>query len=380
MSVLEQLGVRPIINAAGPVTRLGGHRIRSEVAEAMAQAAQSHARIEDLQARASALLSEATGAEAGLVTSGAAGALFLASAACLAGFDLARMDALPAIGDGRAEIVVQRGHRNAYDHAIRAAGARFVEAGYLGHPGAGCTHPWQIEAAVTDRTVALAWPVMSTPGTVDLSTVSAIAHARGLPVIVDAAAALPPRSNLRRFIAEGADLVAYSGGKAIGGPQASGLLVGRRDLIQSATLQMLDMDVYREVWEPGKPLMEDGRIPGPPHHGIGRQCKVGKEQIVGLLTALRLFLAEDETIERQRWLARLETIQASLRGVPGLDVAIRSSAAVPTCVVSVDRELVGMTAYDVIQALEAGDPPVCVSQGLAAEGGLVINPTTLTDA
>src|SRR5204863_7116064 len=127
-----------------------------------------------------------------------------------------------------------------------------VEAGYLGSPGAGCHYPWQIEAAITERTVAVAWPVIDTPGTVSLHETVEVAHKHGLPVIVDAAAALPPRANLRRFIAEGADLVAFSGGKAIGGPQGSGLLLGRRDLIESARLQMLDMDVYPQVWWGGR--------------------------------------------------------------------------------------------------------------------------------
>lgn len=221
-SIYESLGVRRIVNAAGPVTRLGGHRLAPEVVAAMAEAAQGHVQIDELQARAGDLLAEATGAEAGLVTAGAAAGLTLATAACLAGFDPARMDSLPFVPDGRNEIVVQRGHRNAYDHAIRAAGARFVEVGYLGYPGAGTTYPWQIEAAITGHTVAVACPVMETPGTVPLAEVAAVAHRHSVPVIVDAAAALPPRDNLRRFIREGAYLVVYSGGKAIGVSWASG--------------------------------------------------------------------------------------------------------------------------------------------------------------
>jgi L-seryl-tRNA(Ser) seleniumtransferase len=379
MGVYEQLGIRRIINAAGPVTRLGGHRLAPEVAAAMAEAAQGHVRIDALQARASELLAEATGAEAGLVTTGAAGGLLLASAACLAGMDLARMDALPLVADGRNEIVIQRGHRNAYDHAIRAPGAVLVEAGYLGHPGAGCTHAWQVEAAITGRTVALAWAVMNTPGTLDLPEMAAIAHHHGLPILVDAAAALPPRANLRRFIAEGADLVAFSGGKAIGGPQGSGILVGRRDLIQSAALQMLDMDVYAEVWQYGKPLIDHGQIPGPPHHGIGRSCKVGKEQIVGLLTALRLFQERDEAADMAAWHRRNARLGELLGGVPAVRTAIGAKGFVPTLEVWIDSELAGMTAYDAMLALESGDPAICTSQGLGADGALVVNPTSITD-
>src|SRR3712207_4060235 len=157
-SVYAALGVRRIVNAAGPVTRLGGNRLAPEVASAMAEAAQSHVQIDELQERASAFLAEATGAEAGLVTSGAEAGLLLGTAACLAGFDPRKMDDLPFVHDGRDEVVVQRGHRNAYDHAIRAAGAVMVEVGYLGAPGAGCHYAWQIEAAITPKTVAVACP------------------------------------------------------------------------------------------------------------------------------------------------------------------------------------------------------------------------------
>ena len=378
--VYERLGVRRIVNAAGPVTRLGGNRLAPEVAAAMAEAAQSHVQIDELQERASAFLAEATGAEAGLITSGAEAGLLLGTAACLAGFDPRKMDDLPFVHDGRNEVVVQRGHRNAYDHAIRAAGAVFVEVGYLGAPGAGCHYAWQIEAAITPKTVAVACPVMDTPGTVPLIEVAAVAHRHGLPVIVDAAAGLPPRANLRRFIAEGADLVAFSGGKAIGGPQGSGLLVGRRDLIESARLQMLDMDVYPEIWRAGRDYLRSGRLPGPPHHGIGRSCKVGKEQAVGLLVALERYLAHDEAAELAAQAARVYRLAEALDGVRGLRCNLtRPTGGVPRAEVWVDHELLGMSAFDVIEALETGDPIVCVSQGLAPRGGLSINPVTLAD-
>ena len=379
-SVYDTLGVRRILNAAGPVTRLGGHRVAPEVAAAMAEAAQGHVQMDELHARASELLAEATGAEAGLITSGAAAGLTLAAAACLAGFDPARMDALPFVPDGRNEIVVQRGHRNAYDHAIRAAGARFVEVGYLGYPGQGITHPWQIEAAISERTVAVACPVMDTPGTVPLAEVAAIAHRHNLPVIVDAAGSLPPRDNLRRFVREGADLVAYSGGKAIGGPQGSGLLVGRRDLIESARLQMLDMDVYAQVWQAGRPYLRDGRLPGPPNHGIGRGGKAGKEQIVGLLVALRRYLAHDEAAELQAQAARAYRLAEALDGVRGVRTNLAAPrGGIPKVEIWLDEEALGLTAWDAMAALEAGDPAVFVSQGLADRGGLLVNPSTLAD-
>src|SRR6266496_4076929 len=124
--IYDRLGVRRIVNAAGPVTRLGGNRLAPEVAKAMAEATQSHIQIDELQERAGEILAAATGAEAGLITSGAEAGLLLGTAACLAGLDPRKMDDLPFVHDGRNEVVVQRGHRNAYDHAIRAAGAVFV--------------------------------------------------------------------------------------------------------------------------------------------------------------------------------------------------------------------------------------------------------------
>ncbi len=298
MGIYEQFGVRPVINAAGPVTRLSGAPLHPEVAQAMAEAAQSCVRIDELQEAAGRYLADVSGAEAGYVTAGAAAGLAMASAAAIAGMDVAVMDRLPDTTGLPNEIVIQRAHLTAYSHALRLPGARLVEVGYLGYPGQGISWPWQLESAITERTVAVAYSIGRVPGVVPLSEVVRIAHQHDLPVIVDAAAALPPRENLRKFISDGADLVAFSGGKAIGGPQASGILIGRRHLIESVALQHQDMDVYPETWPWRQRYLESGRLPGPPHHGIGRPMKVGKEEIVGLLVALRRFLDRDLDSER----------------------------------------------------------------------------------
>ena len=300
MGVYDELGLRTVINASGTLTRLGGSRMAPEVLAAMADAAASFVPIDALQARAGEVIADITGAEAGYVVSGAAAGLSLGVAACVAGMDVAAMDRLPDTSGLKDEVVVQRGHRNAYDHAIRAVGVRMVEVGYLGYPGAGGTSPWQIAAAITERTAAVACPILDTPGTVPLPEVCQIAHERGVPVVVDAAAELPPRANLRRFIAEGADLVVFSGGKAIGGPQASGILAGRADLIASVALQHQDMDVRPETWS-WRPLLDSGRLAGVPHQGFGRSMKVGREEIVGLITALRRFAAGSDEEDLQRW-------------------------------------------------------------------------------
>lgn len=366
MGIYDTLGVRPIVNAAGPLTRLSGAPLHPEVAGAMAEAARHCVRIEELQEGAGRYLAKVTGAEAGYVTAGAAAGLALGAAACIAGLDVAAMDRLPDTAGLRDQIVIQRAHLTAYTHALRLAGARLVEVGYLGFPGQGITWPWQIEAGIGERTAALAFSVGGTPGVVPLAEVVAIAHKHGLPVIVDAAAALPPVENLRRFIAAGADLVTFSGGKAIGGPQASGILVGRADLIESVALQHQDMDVHPATWAWRARYLLTERLPGPPHHGLGRPMKVGEEEIVGLVVALRRFLARDHAAERRLQERQLETIVEALGGLRGIRArhlaAEQAPRPSPTAVVAVDEGVVGRTVESIINELLDGDRRIAVSQ------------------
>ncbi len=294
-TLLSQLGVVRRINAAGTLTRLGGSLMAPEVLAAMQEAAACSVDISELQTAASGRLAALTGAQAGLVTSGASAALTLATAACLAGWDIARMAALPDTRGMPNEVLMARAQRNSYDHAIRLAGARIVDLGHNDRgTGAGVRglERWEIEVALSERTVAFVF--VASPATLaSLPMVIETLHAHHLPVIVDAAAQLPPRENLRRFIDAQADLVLFSGGKAIGGPQSSGLLVGRRALIGSALVQMMDMDVHPLTWS-ASPLIDRAALRGIPHHGIGRGFKVGKEEIAGLLTALERFCQRDE--------------------------------------------------------------------------------------
>jgi L-seryl-tRNA(Ser) seleniumtransferase len=381
MGVYDDLGVRTVINCAGTLTRLGGSKMAPEVLEAMVEAARSFVQIEDLQERAGAVIAEVTGAEAGYVVTGAAAGLTLGVAACVAGLDVAKMDRLPDTTGMKDEVVVQRGHRNAYDHAIRAAGVKMVEAGYLGYPGAGGTWDWQLDAAITERTAAVACPILDTPGTLSLPEVAEVAHARGIPVIVDAAAELPPRSNLRRFIAEGADLVTFSGGKAIGGPQASGILAGRRDLIASVALQHQDMDVRLPTWS-SRRLLSTGSLRGIPHQGFGRAMKVGREEIVGLITALRRYVAGDDAADAARWNQRLEAIAARLGDLPGLTITRQAGKRqlIPQLWLELDEDVLGFTAYDAVNALLDGEPAIAVSQNRAEFGTVIVNPHSLDDS
>jgi D-glucosaminate-6-phosphate ammonia-lyase len=377
--VYEDLGVRPLINAAGTQTRYGGVPLPREVVQAMVDASTVCVRMEELQEAAGRVIAEVTGAQAGYVTSGAAAGLTLAAAACLAGLDVARMDRLPDTTGVANEIIVQRAHRNAYDHAVRAAGARFVEVGYLGYPGAGGTHSWQVEAAITERTVALYWATIDACGVVPLGEMSRIAHKHGLPVIVDAAAALPPPDNLRRFIAAGADLVSFSGGKAIMGPQATGILCGRRDLIASVLLQNQDMDVHPEAWTYRSRYLETELLPGPPHQGMGRSFKVGKEEIAGLVTALMRYVQRDHAADRAHW---NEVVQVVLDGITDLPHVrgvydCPATHPIPQAHLTLDEAALGFTAFDAIRQLLEGTPMIGLNEGRAREGVLVVNPIAL---
>ncbi len=316
-----RLGVRRRINAAGALTRLGGAVMAPEVVEAMAAASRASVDIGELQDAASARIAEATGAEAGLVTTGAAAALTLAAAASIARWDVAKMAALPHADSFPRDILIPRTHRTGYAHALAASGARLIDIGHNDRgTGAGVRglEAWEIEAALSPSVVAMAFSANAT-SLADLPTAIAACRAAGIPLIVDAAAQLPPKENLKRFIAMGVDLVAFSGGKALGGPQASGILAGRRDLVASALLQQLDMDVAPETWTPPK-LVDRANLRGVPHHGIGRGFKAGKEEIVGLLTALDRFVKADDAADNDALAARLKAIAAMLdghRGYPG---------------------------------------------------------------
>lgn len=383
-NIYERLGVRTIINASGPATRLSGSIMPPEVADAMREASQSCVDIAELQARASQIIAEITGAEAGYVTSGAAAGLLLGTAACVTGLDPGKMNRLPDTTGMKNEVIIPRSQRNFYDHAIRAAGIRLIEVGIADRfSGAGVrdTEAWEIADAMTDRTAAVCY-VASPHSLPPLPDVVAVAHAAGIPVIVDAAGQLPPASHLRRFIAEGADLVAFSGGKAIRGPQSSGILCGRSDLITAAALQHLDLDILFDQWNPPPTLIDKHRLPGAPQHGIGRPCKVGKEEIVGLLTALKLFVDEDPEARHQRWLGLMEALAAALQDIPHTEVTVvadQKRTAVPAVQLRLDEEALGLSALDLIIRLQDGEPSIHASPTRVRDGIILFGPMCLKE-
>jgi seryl-tRNA(Sec) selenium transferase len=380
MTIYERLGVHPVVNAAGTLTRLGGTLMCPEALEAMRDAARSAVAIEALQEAASRVIAGHTGAEAGLVTSGAFGALALAAGACITGLDVRRMNRMPHYGyEQGCEIVICRHHRNSYDKAFEVAGARLVEVGFLDRAlGVGVreVEADEIEAAIGPRTVAFAYVAMQGVGP-DLATVAQVAHRHDVPVIVDAANQVPPMQNLKRFVAEGADLVAMSGGKAFRGPQSSGLLCGRRDLVAAALLQQVDMDVAPASWMPPKEFV-DKPLNGVPRHGFGRGFKVGKEEIAGAVAALDAFVAKEPEYQKQ-WAERCRRFAAALAGAAGVEVVVISretTGRVPLVEVVFSPPA---KAAEVSRDLRDGVPSIHLNERRAGEGRLTFNPVGLDD-
>ncbi|MSQ97409.1 MAG: aminotransferase class V-fold PLP-dependent enzyme [Gemmataceae bacterium] len=379
MSIYREWGVEPIINASGAVTRLGGAPMPKAVLDAFCAAAQESVPLDELQGAASRVIAEATGAEAGIVTSGAAAGLMLGTAAILTGYNLGRMEKLPHTEDFPHEFVVAREHRNGYDHAVRAAGASFVDVGFqeiVAGAGVRRAEAWEYEAAFGPKTAGVlhVYDMNAAP---PLAELVKCAHAYNLPVLVDAAGELPPRTNLKSIIASGADLVVFSGGKAIRGPQATGILCGRRDLIGAAMLQMLDMDDHFELWEPPAALIDKQKLAGIPRHGIGRALKVSKEQIAALLTALKLFTSGAYDRELADMARMLQQIADALKKLPVRCQLLPSDGQLyPLLEITLTA---GKSAFEVCRALRRGKPSVQVNHGQLAAGKLVINPLHLND-
>jgi L-seryl-tRNA(Ser) seleniumtransferase len=291
------------------------------------------------------------------------------------------MNRLPDTSGMASEVVIVRSQRNFYDHMLRAVGVRLVEVGlpdrYAG-AGARDAEPWEIADALSERTAAVHW-VAGPNARPTLEQVLEVAHAAGVPVLVDAAAQLPPAANLRRFIEAGADLVTFSGGKAIGGPQASGLLCGRRYLVMAAALQNLDLDVFYELWAPPAHFIDKTRLKGLPQHGIGRGCKVGKEEIVGLLTALRLFVEEDAGARRARWRALMQELADGLEGLPHARVHLLDAGEAPLVALDLDEAAAGLSALELMKRLEHGAPAMFADPSALDQGRILFGPMALKD-
>jgi D-glucosaminate-6-phosphate ammonia-lyase len=347
----KKYGLRRVINAATCLTRLGGSIALPEVFDAMKDASKSFVQIPELQAWAGRKIAEVTGAEAGLPSAGANNALMLASAACMMkGTELEEYNPLkietwshiilrlPAHTEGlKTEFIVQKNNRNIYDHAVECAGGRLVEAGTM----EGTTEKELEEAFNPKKTAAYYHTVRSAKISLPLDTVVEVAHSHGVPVIVDAAAELPPKIKLTQYIEKGADLVIFSGGKHIGGPNNSGILAGRRDLVKLAHLQAY------------------------PFHGVGRASKMSRETIVGLIKALELYLEKDEKLYSNQWKDEVMYMIKQLGDIPGVKTGLthhktveEETSMAPLCYLELDEELVGIDGMDLVRRLRDGEPSI----------------------
>lgn len=356
MSIYEQLGVKKLINTYGTVTRIGGSLMPPEVLEAMSEAANAFVDLDELLEKAGERIAEITGAEAAFITSGAAAGLAIATAACMAGTDPVKIARLPDTNGMKNEVIILKCHRFRYDQAIRQAGARLVEVGLADR-----SSPDEIEAAITEKTAAIAYLAESEGirGSIPLKQMIGIAKAVGVPIIVDAAAELPPVSNLHKFTDMGADLVIFSGGKDIRGPQDSGLILGRKDLIRACALN------------------------SNPNYSIGRPMKASKEVIAGLIKALELYIKQDFNAEMETWESQVRYFVESLSGIPHISVRRgfpTEPGIQPTCIprayVDLDEDGLGMTRDKLVEQLRAGDPGIAVGE---SPTGIVLNPQMLNE-
>jgi L-seryl-tRNA(Ser) seleniumtransferase len=321
--------VRPLINAAGTYTALSACTMPREVVSAMEEASRFHVSIAELHAAVGKRIAEMVGAESALVTAGAACALTLATAACVAGKDPEKIRRVPDTTGMKNEVILQKTHRVGYDHAIRNVGVRLIEVETRA----------QMENAINDKTAMMFFLNYSDPrGQVKRKEFVEIAKKAGIPTLIDAAADVPPPDRLSEYVKMGFDLVAFSGGKGLRGPQCSGLLLGRKELIEAAFLN------------------------GSPHSDtVGRLAKVGKEEIVGLWTAVELYLKRDHKAEWRDWESRVREITKALEGLRG----VKTETFVPEIAnesphlrISWDEKVIPAKNEQIAKQLRDGEPRI----------------------
>jgi L-seryl-tRNA(Ser) seleniumtransferase len=337
--VYTKLGLRTIINASGTYTHLGGSLMPPEVLEAMDDAARHYVPIRELTKATGARIAELTGNEAALVTTGAAGAIFVGTCACIAGDDPEKAKRLPFTDGMKNEVVVQKLHNYGWTRQCEAAGARMVEVEYKD----------QLERAITGKTAMIYFliadrhfgryrDVPDAPGgKISLEECVAVAKATRVPLLVDAAAELPPPGNLSAYTRLGVDLVAFSGGKGLRGPQNAGLLLGRKDLIDiAATFQS-------------------------PYSGIGRDLKISKETMIGMVAAVERYVKTDHQKEWDYWKSQVDYIKSVVDKVSGVETGYvpgHITNHVPRLWVKWDEKAWNFSREDCFKALQEGEPSI----------------------
>lgn len=327
--LFEELGVTPVINAGVTMTFLSGSLMRPEVLEAINSTAHDFANMYELQDKVGAKIAEMLQVEAAMVTSGAACAMVLGTAASITGKDAEKRKMLPFPPGPRPEVLMQKSHRYVFDQAITTAGAKIIEV-----EGAN-----EMEKAINNKTVMALFFNAARESSISHEEFVAIAKRHNIPSFVDAAADVPPVDNLFKFQKIGYDLITFSGGKMIRGPQSAGLLFGRKDLIEAAKLNHS------------------------PHEApIGRPMKVNKEEIFGMYAALKAYLELDHEKEWQDWLNRIDRIKSKIEHIATVKGETRINPgpanAFPSMLVSWDRDRVKITPRQVYEALKGENPSI----------------------
>ena len=333
--IYKKLGVRPLINAAGTYTVLSGSLMSERSRRAMEEASSCFVRLEDLQRAAGARIAQLLNVESAMITSGGAGSILMATAACVTGADLEKVRRVPDLQGMKNEVIIPREHRNGFDHQARMVGVKLVEVETVD----------DLERAIGPQTAMLYFTNIYEPkGQIKRKEFVAAGKKAGIPVFNDAAAELPPATNLSSIFAEGFDLVGFSGGKAIRGPQSSGLLLGRKELIEAALLNN-----------------------SPNEDAIGRTSKVGKEEMIGLLTALEEYVQRDHDADIREWRGFMESIASDVRGIPTVKTEIYvpgpGEHPIPYLRVKWDQEQLNLKYAECARQLREGEPSIEVNAG-----------------
>ncbi len=331
--IYRRIGVRPLINAAGTYTTLTGSVMTGEVREAMAEASKCFVPLVELQQTVGERIAKLIGVPAALVSAGAASAIQLATAACIAGKDQDKIRRLPQTEGMANEVIMLKQHRMGFDHAARASGAKIVEVDTLE----------ELHNAIGPKTAMLFFVHIYEPkGNVSRADFLAAGKKASVPVFNDAAAELPPHDNLWKIVDEGFDLVSFSGGKGLRGPQASGMLVGSKELVEAAAL---NNNPYSDT--------------------IGRGMKVGKEEIMAILKAVEVYVGRDHDADQKLWRGFMEHIAGELKGTPTVKTEIYvpgpGGHPIPYMRVQWDEKKLGLTYKQCKDRLSEGEPRVEVN-------------------
>jgi len=331
-NVYEELGLTTVINGQGTMTYLGGSLPRPEVAEVMAMAAQHFVPIAELEVAAGKRICELLKLPPdydAIVTCGAAAGMQVGLSGILTGNNPKFIEQVPDLTGMKSEVIIQRSHRNPFDHQLRSTGIKLVVVESRD----------DLKKAINPQTAMMHFSnFANNQGQIKVDEWLKIAHENNIPAFIDAAADTPPVSNLWEYAKMGYDLIAFSGGKAIRGPQCAGLLLGKKDFVANA---MLNNSPHEDV--------------------IGRASKVGKEEIVGMIKALEIYLNEDHAALEKEWWRRLDTVSAEITRIPGVTTSFNVpdiANHVPHMDIYWDPRKISLSPHDASSALRSGKPSI----------------------